>query len=107
MRTNGFATVDQEWEDGHGPVAVPVSAAGGHFVAVNVRTHAQRLPVEDLESRSLPRLLASAGLSVLRCNDPGRLAPACLGLLSDDQRIRFHPVKCGKGLDNFVEIKLD
>ena len=61
VRADGFAMVDQELEEGLRSVAVPVRAAGGQVVAaMNVGTHAQRMPVEAVKSRFLPRLLAAA-----------------------------------------------
>jgi IclR family pca regulon transcriptional regulator len=53
--------VDQELEDGLRSLAVPVRAAGGDVVAaMNVGTHAQRMPVDEIESRFLPQLMSAA-----------------------------------------------
>jgi IclR family pca regulon transcriptional regulator len=61
VRNDGFAMVDQELEEGLRSVAVPVRVAGGQVVAaMNVGTHAQRMPVEAIKSRFLPKLLAAA-----------------------------------------------
>jgi IclR family pca regulon transcriptional regulator len=60
VRNNGFAMVDQELEEGLRSVAVPVISATGQVVAaMNVGTHAQRMPVEDVESRFLRHLIAA------------------------------------------------
>ena len=61
VRRNGFAMVDQELEDGLRSLAVPVRASGDEVVAaMNVGTHAQRMPIEEIESRFLPHLFAAA-----------------------------------------------
>jgi IclR family transcriptional regulator, pca regulon regulatory protein len=61
VRRKGFAIVDQELEDGLRSVAVPVKGAGDEVVAaMNIGTHAQRMPVEEIESRILPHLRKAA-----------------------------------------------
>jgi IclR family pca regulon transcriptional regulator len=61
VRNRGFAVVDQELEDGLRSVAVPVKGAGDEVVAaMNTGTHALRLPVDEIEARILPHLLAAA-----------------------------------------------
>ena len=61
VRIQGFAVVDQELEEGLRSVAVPVRAVGGEVVAaLNIGAQALRMPVEEIESRFLPHLLAAA-----------------------------------------------
>ena len=61
VRIQGFAVVDQELEEGLRSVAVPVRAGGGEVVAaLNIGAQALRMPAEEIESRFLPHLLASA-----------------------------------------------
>lgn len=62
VRRNGFAMVDQELEDALRSLAVPVRDAGENVIAaMNIGTHAQRMPVDEIERRFLPQLLAAAG----------------------------------------------
>lgn len=62
VRRNGFAMVDQELEDGLRSVAVPVKSTGDEVVAaMNIGAQAQRMPVDEIEKRFLPRLLEAAG----------------------------------------------
>ncbi len=69
VRRKGFAVVDQELEDGLRSLAVPVIGTGGTVVAaMNIGTHAQRMPIEEIEKRFLPQLLAAANnLSLALC----------------------------------------
>ena len=61
VRVKGFAVVDQELEDGLRSLAVPVKGFGDEVVAaLNIGTHALRMPIEHIESRFLPHLLAAA-----------------------------------------------
>ena len=61
VRLKGFAIVDQELEDGLRSLAVPVRGLENEVVAaLNIGTHALRMPTEDVESRFLPHLLAAA-----------------------------------------------
>lgn len=49
VRADGFCVVDQELEEGLHSIAVPVHSAGGDVVAaLNVGTHASRLPLAEL-----------------------------------------------------------
>jgi IclR family pca regulon transcriptional regulator len=58
---DGFALVDQELELGLRSLAVPVRDLGGHVAAaLNVSTHASRVPADELVKRCLPPLLAAA-----------------------------------------------
>ncbi|HYF59945.1 MAG TPA: IclR family transcriptional regulator C-terminal domain-containing protein [Burkholderiaceae bacterium] len=57
----GFAILDQELEPGLRSVAVPVHGPGGAVVAaLNVGTHATRVPLDDLRGRILPALRETA-----------------------------------------------
>jgi len=58
---NGYAIVDQELEIGLRSMAVPIQSATGRAVAaLNVGTHAQRVSIQELQTRFLPRLRAAA-----------------------------------------------
>lgn len=58
---NGYAIVDQELEIGLRSMAVPIQSPTGRAVAaLNVGTHAQRVSVQELQTRFLPRLRAAA-----------------------------------------------
>ncbi|MNT60190.1 Pca regulon regulatory protein [compost metagenome] len=65
MRQQGWCLVDQELEQGLRSLAVPVYDSSGHVLAaMNVSTHAGRVPVSELEQRFLPIMLnASRELS--------------------------------------------
>ena len=67
VRTEGYAIIDQELELGLRSMAVPVRNPTGRVVAaVNVGAHAQRVSVQDMQTRFLPYLRAAAQeLSVL------------------------------------------
>ena len=61
VRREGFAVVDQELEDGLRSLAVPVADASGEIVAaMNIGAQAQRMPLEEIQSRFLPHLRAAA-----------------------------------------------
>lgn len=56
-RRQGYATIDQELEDGLVAVSVPLrDARGAVLAAVNVCGHVSHLGVDDLEQRCLPPL---------------------------------------------------
>jgi IclR family transcriptional regulator, pca regulon regulatory protein len=58
---NGYAIVDQELELGLRSMAVPIQNPEGKIVAaLNVGTHAQRVSIQELQSKFLPRLRAAA-----------------------------------------------
>lgn len=58
---DGFALVDQELEIGLRSMAVPVRDLSGNVVAaLNISTHASRVPAEELKTRCLPPLLVAA-----------------------------------------------
>ncbi|PKM33158.1 MAG: IclR family transcriptional regulator [Gammaproteobacteria bacterium HGW-Gammaproteobacteria-12] len=65
VRHQGWCIVDQELEQGLRSLAVPVYDSAGHVLAaMNVSTHAGRVPVSELEKRYLPLMLnASRELS--------------------------------------------
>lgn len=61
VRRQGWCLVDQELEQGLRSIAVPVFDSAGHVVAaMNVSTHAGRVPATDLERRILPVMLAAS-----------------------------------------------
>jgi len=64
---NGYALVDQELEAGLRSIAVPVrNAAGTVVAALNAGSHAQRVSVQEMLTRFLPALQATAQeLSIL------------------------------------------
>jgi IclR family transcriptional regulator, pca regulon regulatory protein len=58
---NGYAIVDQELELGLRSMAVPIQNPDGNTVAaVNVGAHAQRVSIQDMQTKFLPRLRAAA-----------------------------------------------
>ena len=65
VRQQGWCLVDQELEQGLRSLAVPVYDSSGHVLAaMNVSTHAGRVPARELEQRFLPIMLnASRELS--------------------------------------------
>ncbi|MDO9622682.1 MAG: IclR family transcriptional regulator [Pseudomonas sp.] len=65
VRQQGWCLVDQELEQGLRSLAVPVYDSSGHVLAaMNVSTHAGRVPAIELEQRFLPIMLnASRELS--------------------------------------------
>lgn len=61
VRTQGWAVVDQELEEGLRAVAAPIRDRAGRTVAaVNVSTHAGRTSLESLRRDIVPPLLAAA-----------------------------------------------
>jgi len=61
VQRNGYCMVDQELESGLRSLAVPIRDSTGRVVAaLNVGTHAQRVPIHDLQNRFLPQLRAAA-----------------------------------------------
>ena len=67
VRTQGYATIDQELEIGLRTISVPLKNYRGDTVAaMNVSAHAARLTLDDLRERCLPVLLqAQAQLAQL------------------------------------------
>ncbi|CAL9487530.1 hypothetical protein SUDANB176_03178 [Streptomyces sp. enrichment culture] len=61
VRTEGYALVDQEWEEGLRAIAVPVRDRTGRAVAaVNAATHVARRSVEECTEHILPALREAA-----------------------------------------------
>ena len=61
VRTQGYAVVDQELEEGLRSAAVPIRDASGHAVAaLNVSVHASRATMQALKREYLPPALETA-----------------------------------------------
>jgi IclR family pca regulon transcriptional regulator len=61
VRTQGYAVVDQELEEGLRSAAVPIRDASGHAVAaLNVSVHASRATMQALKREYLPPTLETA-----------------------------------------------
>lgn len=61
VRQQGWCIVDQELEQGLRSLAVPVYDSAGHVLAaMNISTHASRVPVAELEKRFLPLMLSAS-----------------------------------------------
>jgi IclR family pca regulon transcriptional regulator len=61
VRRNGYAVVDQELELGLRSMAVPIQNLNGRAVAaVNVGAHAQRVTVQEMQTKFLPQLQSAA-----------------------------------------------
>jgi IclR family pca regulon transcriptional regulator len=61
VRSDGYATVDQELEDGLRSAAAPIRDASGRVVAaVNVSVHTSRMSLEQLDEQLVPPLLETA-----------------------------------------------
>ncbi|MGH7692128.1 MAG: IclR family transcriptional regulator domain-containing protein [Candidatus Dormibacteria bacterium] len=61
VHADGFATVDQELEQGLRSVAAPIRDRQGSVIAaVNVSAHATTVSLDDLRTTFLPQLLATA-----------------------------------------------
>ncbi|HBX55001.1 IclR family transcriptional regulator [Pseudomonas sp. UBA2684] len=61
VRQQGWCVVDQELEQGLRSIAVPVYDSAGHVLAaMNVSTHAGRVPASELEKRFLPIMLTAS-----------------------------------------------
>ncbi|MBV9610243.1 MAG: helix-turn-helix domain-containing protein [Acidobacteria bacterium] len=67
VQRNGYAIVDQELELGLRSMAIPVlNPTGTAVAALNVGAHAQRVSVQDMQSKFLPHLrIAAQELSML------------------------------------------
>ncbi len=58
---NGYSMVDQELELGLRSMAVPIQNPNGKIVAaLNVGAHAQRVSIQEMQTKFLPRLRAAA-----------------------------------------------
>lgn len=61
VRSQGYAIVDQEVEEGIRSVAVPLRDAGGSVIAaMNISAYASRVSVDAVRDEFLPSLLATA-----------------------------------------------
>lgn len=61
VRASGYALLDQELEVGVRSIAAPLRDASGRAVAaINIGTHAGRVPTNQLESTFIPALLSTA-----------------------------------------------
>jgi len=61
VRENGYCIVDQELEIGLRSMAVPITTGDDHVVAaLNVGAHAQRVSIQQMQTRFLPQLRAAA-----------------------------------------------
>jgi IclR family pca regulon transcriptional regulator len=61
VQRNGYSIIDQELEHGLRSMAVPIRNPTGKVVAaLNVGAHAQRVSLQDLQSRFLPHLKTAA-----------------------------------------------
>jgi IclR family transcriptional regulator, pca regulon regulatory protein len=61
VQRNGYSIVDQELEHGLRALAVPIRNPAGRVVAaLNVGVHAQRVSIQDLQTRFLHQLKAAA-----------------------------------------------
>jgi IclR family transcriptional regulator, pca regulon regulatory protein len=61
VRTQGFALVDQELEEGLRAVAAPIRDRAGRVVAsLNISAHASRTSLESMRRNLVPPLLAAA-----------------------------------------------
>ncbi|HEY1331755.1 MAG TPA: IclR family transcriptional regulator C-terminal domain-containing protein, partial [Actinomycetota bacterium] len=62
VRSQGFAVVDQEVEEGIRSIAVPVRDASGSVIAaINISAYASRVSLGAVRGEFLPALLATAG----------------------------------------------
>ena len=81
-RTQGWALVDQELEEGLRSIAAPIRDRGGRTVAaVNLSAHASRMSIENGRRKLVPPLLATAArieadLRAARSKHPQRTAGA-------------------------------
>ena len=61
VRSQGWALVDQELEEGLRSVAAPIRDRSGRTIAaVNLSAHASRMPIDEGRRRLVPALLATA-----------------------------------------------
>jgi IclR family transcriptional regulator, pca regulon regulatory protein len=56
VREQGYATVDQELEEGLRSAAVPIRDPGGRVAALNISVHASRASMEELRRSYLPQV---------------------------------------------------
>jgi IclR family transcriptional regulator, pca regulon regulatory protein len=61
IRRDGYSIIDQELEHGLRSMAVPIQNPGGKVVAaLNIGAHAQRVSIQEMQSKFLPHLRAAA-----------------------------------------------
>ncbi len=61
VRRDGYSIIDQELEHGLRSMAVPIQNASGKVVAaLNIGAHAQRVSIQEMQSKFLPHLRAAA-----------------------------------------------
>ena len=61
VRSQGWALVDQELEEGLRSIAAPIRDRNGQTIAaVNLSAHASRMSIEEGRRRLVPALLATA-----------------------------------------------
>ena len=61
IRRDGYSVIDQELEHGLRSMAVPIQNPGGKVVAaLNIGAHAQRVSIQEMQTKFLPHLRAAA-----------------------------------------------
>jgi IclR family pca regulon transcriptional regulator len=61
IRRDGYSIIDQELEHGLRSMAVPIQNPGGKVVAaLNIGAHAQRVSIQEMQTKFLPHLRAAA-----------------------------------------------
>jgi IclR family pca regulon transcriptional regulator len=61
VHRDGYSIIDQELEHGLRSMAVPIQSPGGKVVAaLNIGAHAQRVSIQEMETKFLPQLRAAA-----------------------------------------------
>jgi IclR family transcriptional regulator, pca regulon regulatory protein len=61
IRRDGYSIIDQELEHGLRSMAVPIQNPGGKTVAaLNIGAHAQRVSIQEMQTKFLPHLRAAA-----------------------------------------------
>ncbi len=61
VRRDGYSIIDQELEHGLRSMAVPIQNPSGKVVAaLNIGAHAQRVSIQEMQSKFLPHLRAAA-----------------------------------------------
>ena len=61
VRRDGYSIIDQELEHGLRSMAVPIQSPAGKVVAaLNIGAHAQRVSIQEMQTKFLPHLRAAA-----------------------------------------------
>jgi IclR family pca regulon transcriptional regulator len=61
IRREGYSIIDQELEHGLRSMAVPIQNPSGKVVAaLNIGAHAQRVSIQEMQTKFLPHLRAAA-----------------------------------------------